>query len=241
MTMKPTPKTILIAGNQGGGQRKSTTIATLADALRNLGQSTKTIAIDWKSSPPTLQRLCPDTECFSANIGGADAAMEAAYAASEDIVIIDSPSCYAENLAKSEYLIPPENGGARIVVGIIINAQSLHSLECGIQYVYPFAQHVVEYIVLAVNDESNANNVLESPGGQLLVKLAEGRVIEFPAYSRRMLCDHNDRPAVPSVHITQAENMFVAANWKKYQTETLNSVAKHAEWLVGNPVGNPGN
>jgi hypothetical protein len=237
--MKTTaPKTILIAGSQGGGQFKSTTIATLADALQIIGHSTKTIAID-HGGKPMLQKLCPDTVHVSLS-DGAVGAYEAAYKFPADITIIDSPSCYAENLADSTFLIPPEAGGARIVVGVIVNTQSEHSLECGVQFAYPFAPYSPEYIVLAVHDGASNKNVLKSPGGKLLTELAEGRVIEFPAFSQLLRQQHNDRPAVPSVHIAQAANPISALPWKRYQAEVLESVSRHAEWLIGKKSQSPG-
>jgi hypothetical protein len=233
--MPPTTKTILIAGNQGGGQFKSTTIASLADSLQTLGYSTKTIAIDRDSSPSTLQRLCPDTVRISANNGGATAAMEAAYDSTEDIVIIDSPSGFAENFANPELL--PTEGGTRIVVGVIIDAQSEHSLECGFYFANALFPLASDYLILAVNDgwaiNHNAKNILESPGWQELVKLAEGRVIEFPAYSQLMRRDHNAQPAVPSVHIANATNVLAAYPWRSYHNGVTQSVSQHAEWLVG--------
>lgn len=239
--MKPNHKTILIAGNMAGGQYKSSTIATLADALHTLGHSTKTIAIDYEAVP-TLQRLCPDTVRISLS-AGAEAAMKAAYDSTADITIIDSPSCYAENLANTELLSLLAEGGTRIVVGVIINTQSEHSLECGVPFAYPFAPYSPEYIVLAVHGggaiNHNAKNILESPGGKLLTELAQGRVIEFPAFSQLMRQQHNDRPAVPSVHIAQAENELMSATWKRYQTKTLKSVSQHVEWLVGKPMPTP--
>lgn len=240
-TMRTPPHTILIAGNQGGGQRKSATIATLADALQSIGYTTAPIAID-SSANSMLQKLLPCTRHLFPLRDGAEGVYQAAYDSTADITIIDSPSCYAENLANPELLRLLAEGGARIIVGVIINTQSEHSLECGVQFAYPFAPYSPEYIVLAVNDraiESNANSVLESPGGQTLVQLAQGRVIEFPVFSQRMLRDHNARPAVPSVHIAKATNPFEAVPWQSYHKKVLESVSQHAEWLTGKPIPTP--
>jgi hypothetical protein len=232
--MQPIAKTILIAGNQGGGQFKSTTLASLADALQTIGYSTKTISIDCPSSPSTLQRLCPDTVSIPANNGGAAAAMEAAYDSPEDFVIIDSPTRYTENLA-NQLLSLLTKGGTRIVVGVIINPRSENSFELGMQFAQAFAPYTPEYIVLAVSDglKKSTNFLVETKQGQLLTQLARGRVIEFPAYCQLMRSDQNARPAVPSVHISNAENVFTAEPWRVYHNEVTQSVSQHAEWLVG--------
>lgn len=230
-------KTILIAGNQAGGQFKSTSIATLADALKSIGYSTKTIAID-HGGKPMLQKLCPDTVHISLS-AGAEGAYHTAYDSTADIAIIDSSSCYAENLANPEIMGPLAEAGVRMVVGIILNIQSEHSLECGIEFAKAFEPLNPEYIVLAVHPSwpspgwpSHYPGILDSLDGKWLTELAQGRVIEFPAFSQLMLRVHNDRPAVPSVHIAQAANPISAVPWQSYLAKVLESVSRQAEWLI---------
>lgn len=211
--MKPTPpKTILIAGNMAGGQYTSTTIGTLGDGLQTLGHAPNYIAIDRASSPPTLQRLCPGTIHIQPD-DGEGAAFEAAYESSADIAIIDCPACYADQLANPESLGPLAKGSTRIVVGIVVNPQSDHSIECGIGFADAFSSIADEYLVLTVTDgwDNSRNLLLETKMGKLLIELAKGRMIKFPQYSEVMRRDHNARPAVPSAHISQAANEITAS------------------------------
>ena len=127
---------------------------------------------------------------------------------------------------------------ARIVIGIIINAERDYTLSGTIEFAKTFGNLDPEFIILANDWKDTPNVLLETPEEKLLSDLAQGRVIQFPPYSEVMRRDFIKRPAVPTTIMADAENPFAAAPWKHYHKETLQSVAKLAEWLVGKSIPN---
>lgn len=227
-------KTILIAGNLCGGLYKSTTIATLGDCLQTLGHSVQYIDLDVPSNQ-MLQKLQPKTVGFDPRFTGyMSNAMDAAIQSPEDITIIDCPGGTMDAITKAATMAD-DACSARIVIGIIINAKYDYPLIGGIEFAKTFGNLDPEFIILANNWEDTPNVLLETPEGKLLSDLAQGRVIQFPPYSDVMKCDFRETPAVPTL-MADAKNPIAAAPWKSHHEETLQSVAKLTEWLVGKSI-----
>jgi hypothetical protein len=226
--MKNALKTILIAGNHAGEQFNSTTIGNLGDCLQTIGYYAQYVAIDMMEYP-RLKTIHQDTYCYKPDSSVGDVMATALFAAGH-ISIIDCPGASADKLATQIKTV--RSFGVRVVVGIIVDTQSKHSLECGIEFANTFAGYTREFIIMANEWDDTPNVLIETPEGKQLIKKANGRVIKFPPQPRLT----PKKPRIRDTPIAAVDNIFMPAFWNRYREQMLKSVSPHAEWLAGKPL-----
>lgn len=244
------PKTLCVIGNDKGGITKTTSSGTVVDSLETLGYSGRFLSGD-KGSNLTLRKLYPNTVHYDVKDKPAmDKAMESALRSDEDIVFFDFPGFSADivrDYFESRSFDTFSEAGLRLVLAVVLT-QHPEPISGGIGWIETFLGYADVMIIANGRDTPEAHpiNLQAIEGAAPLIRLAEGRVVEIPRFSKEMLDDFNLRPAVPSAYLPGGSaykalgyNMFSASPWKRHHTAVVRSMTPLAEWLVGKPIPKP--
>ena len=247
--MKTKLKTIIFVCNNKGGIGKSTTAGFVGDALHALGYTVLFLSGD-KTSNLALRQLHPTKHYDIKDSVSMDEAMHTAMGAEKDIVIFDLPGFSSDTVAA--YFAEQDyqtfrDAGLRFVAAIVAT-QHKDSVAGGIEWIETFLENA-EPIIFANGQKTpdgEAIDLSKINGGSDLIDIADGRIVEVPKFSPRMMKQYNEHPAVPSSYLPNGEagkklglNMLSASPWRKLHTHVMRSLSEHAEWLVGKPIPKP--
>lgn len=224
--MKPTPKTLLIAGNHAGGLYKTRTIGTLADSLQSLGRSVHCLSCTSDSSH-TLKLLHQTTSCFSPDNLEIDRMLDEIANSEARTVILDYNG---DSSLLAEHIDSLRNRQVRILVGAIVTDQP-YTWESGLDFIKNFPG--CEIIIFQTGTDSPITPPSE---GERLATLAQGRTIHFPNYSLIMENAYRAKPAVPTAMIQSTSNPLIASSWQKHHLEVTKTIRRYASWLTARPI-----
>jgi hypothetical protein len=243
-------KTLCIIGNDKGGITKTSSIATVADGLETMNYSVRFFSGD-KGSNLTLRKLYPNTVHYDVrDHPSMDKAMEEALNSDEDIVFFDFPGFSADLVREyfaSRSFDTISNAGLRLVLAVVLT-QHPEPISGGISWVETFLG-VAEVMLIANGKDTPEGQPIDLAaidGSNMLLQLAENRVVEIPRFAKDMLTAYHKFPAVPSDYHPGGQaykalgmNIFSASPWKRHHASVVRSISPLAEWLTGKPIPKP--
>lgn len=244
------PKTLVICGNDKGGITKTSSIGTVANGLETIGFTVRFLSGD-KGTNLTLKKLYPNTTHYDVrDLASMDKAMAAALSAEEDIVFFDFPGFSADLVREyfaSRSFVEFSDAGLRLVLAVVLT-QHPEPMSGGIAWVETFIGSADVMLIANGKDTPPGQpiNLAAIDGSNILLQLAENRVVEIPRFSKEMHEDYHNYPAVPTAYhpggvAYQALNLnqFSAIPWKNHHKAVVRSLTPLAEWLVGKPIPKP--
>jgi hypothetical protein len=244
------PKTLCIIGNDKGGITKTSSSGTLADGLEALGYTVQFLSGD-KGSNLTLRKLYPNTVHYDVkDKPSMDKAMESALNSDADIVFFDFPGFSADivrDYFASRSFETFAEAGLRLVLAVVLT-QHPEPISGGIAWIETFLGYAEVMLIANGKDtpEGRPINLSAIDGAQLLLRLAENRIVEIPRFADDLIDVYNIHPAVPSAYLPGGTayaalnyNLFSASPWKRHHTSVVRSISPLAEWLVGIPIPKP--
>ena len=230
-------KTLLIAGSSKGGHGTSTAIANLADALQRLGYIVR--VVDGDPVNRALTRMLPDAVSVDMRVPGAfNSVIESILTSPVDITLLDC----SPNFNFAEYFNSISTGivdlGLRIVVAPTISPFH-YSVKNAATWIKRIGAGRYEYIVLT----SQTSLIDDHLQGQLLLEVANNRIIEIPKYTDMMVENFYKHRSAPSGYLqggTAAKALklgsFHSRIWEDHIEKVVASAGKQAEWLTGMPI-----
>ena len=244
------PKTLVIIGNDKGGITKTSSIGTVANALEAIGFTIRFLSGD-KGTNLTLKKLYPNTVHYDVrDKSSMDKAMATALSSEEDIVLFDFPGFSADIVREyfaSRSFQEFADAGLRLVLAVVLT-QHPEPISGGIAWVETFIGST-DVMLIANGKDTPVGKPIDIAainGSNILIQLAENRVVEIPRFTKEMLDDYLTYPAVPTAYYPGGQayqalgmNQFSAIPWKNHHKSVVRSLSPHAEWLVGKPIPKP--
>ena len=242
-SIKPAFKTVAIFGDDKGGVTKTASCANIADGLRQFGYNIQ--LVDGDSTNTTLSELEPK----AVQINGRDeSALDQLFVnvASEehDLVMLDMPGSSGDSLSRyfqSRGFETFLEMGVRIVVAMVLT-ETIDSAKGAISWIEAFIDKAGFLLVANHRDtpEGKPFEIEKITAGEILLEIAENRIIHIPKFSPYMLTQYNNIKGVPSDYLIGgrvAEKLKLSAlhssPWSTHLKRIVRNIEPHLEWLTG--------